>query len=134
MTVKLETESIRIMAAFEKLTKVNAKDCLITENCIYFVVDPKKLGFVIGKNGSVIKDVKKKLGKQVKVFGYYKNLEFFLKGMIPSIKTIEINDGVITISIPNEDKVNVIGKNGNNIKAIRELMARHFKIKNVRVK
>lgn len=134
MTVKLETESIRAMAAFEKLTNVHAKDCLITENCIYFVVDPKKIGLAIGKNGSVIKTVRKKFGKQVKIFGYYKDPEMFLRGMIPSIKTFEMNNGSIIITVPEEEKMNVIGRNGNNIKAVRELMERHFKIKNVKVR
>ena len=42
MAVKLETEDIRNLAAFEKITKVHARDCIITDNCIYFLVDSKR--------------------------------------------------------------------------------------------
>ena len=57
MTVKLETDTIRIIAAFENLTKVHARDCLVADNCIYFMVDADKIGMAIGKNGAVIKEI-----------------------------------------------------------------------------
>jgi N utilization substance protein A len=129
MTVKLGTESIRTIAAFEKITKVHARDCLITENCVYFLVDPDKIGLAIGKNGFVIKDVRRVLGKNVKVFGYSNDPETMVKNIIPNIKRIEINGDSINISVPMEDKVNVIGKSGSNINAIREILKRHFSIK-----
>jgi len=39
-----------------------------------------------------------------------------------------VNGDSINVSVPIEDKVNVIGKNGNNINAIREILKRHFSI------
>ena len=39
MTVKLCTDSIRIIALFENITNVHAKDCIIMDNSIYFVVE-----------------------------------------------------------------------------------------------
>ena len=55
MSVKLGTDSIRNIAAFEDVTQIHAHDCLITEDCIYFLVDPDKVGLAIGKNGRNIK-------------------------------------------------------------------------------
>lgn len=128
MAVKLGIESIRIIALFEKITNVHARDCLITEDCVYFLVDPEKIGLAIGKNGAVIKDVRKILGRQVKLFGYYDKPEEMIKNMVPNIKNMSFNDGKMIISIPPQDKVAVIGKNGRNIKAIKEIMKRHFSI------
>ncbi len=128
MAVKLGIESIRTIALFEKITNVHARDCLITEDCVYFLVDPEKIGLAIGKNGAVIKDVRKMLGRQVKLFGYYDKPEEMIKNMVPNIKNMSFNDGKMIISIPPQDKVAVIGKNGRNIKAIKEIMKRHFSI------
>ncbi|UCD07798.1 MAG: NusA-like transcription termination signal-binding factor [Candidatus Aenigmatarchaeota archaeon] len=128
MAVKLGIESIRTIALFEKITNVHARDCLITEDCVYFLVDPEKIGLAIGKNGAVIKDVRKMLGRQVKLFGYYDKPEEMIKNMVPNIKNMSFNDGKMIISIPSQDKVAVIGKNGRNIKAIKEIMKRHFSI------
>lgn len=134
MTVKLETPIIRTIALFEKITKVHAKDCVITDNCIYFIVDPKRIGMAVGKNGSVIKDVRRILNKHVKVFGYFKDPELFIKNMVPNINSVKVNNGSMTISVSNENKTSVIGRNGGNIKAIREILKRHFTIKNVKIR
>jgi N utilization substance protein A len=134
MSVKLGTDSIRNIAAFENITKVHAHDCLITEECVYFLVDPDKVGLAIGKNGVVIRELRRVFGKAVKVFGRYGTPELFIRNVFPRVKSIDISSGRITISIPEEDRVSAIGKNGRNIKAIREIMERHFSIKDLRVK
>jgi N utilization substance protein A len=134
MSVKLGTDSIRNIAAFEKITEVHARDCLITEDCIYFLVDPERVGLAIGKNGVVIRELRKVFGKTVKVFGYYDTPELFITNAFQHVKNIESNNGKITVTIPEEDRVTVIGRNGRNIKAVREIMERHFAIKDIRVK
>ena len=134
MSVKLGTDSIRNIAAFEKITEVHAHDCLITEDCVYFLVDPEKVGLAIGKNGVVVRELRKVFGKTVKVLGYYDNPEQFIKNTFPNVKSIDMSNGRITVAIPEEDRISVIGKNGRNIKAVKELMERHFDIKDLRVK
>lgn len=134
MAVKLGIESIRAIALFEKVTNVHARDCLIADDFVYFLVDPDKIGLAIGKNGSVIKEVRRLLGKQVKLFGYNNKPEEMIKNMIPNIKNMNVNDGSMMISISPQDKVTVIGKNGRNIKAIKELMKRHFSIDYIKLR
>ena len=128
MAVKLGIDSIRTIALFEKITNVHARDCLITDECVYFLVDPEKIGLAIGRNGLVIKEVRKVLRRQVRIFGYSDNPEEMIKNMIPNIKSMTLNDGGMVITVPAGDKVAVIGKNGRNIKAIKEIMKRHFSI------
>jgi N utilization substance protein A len=134
MEIKLETQTIRTIAAFENITKVQPKDCIITENSVYFLVDPKKVGLAIGRNGSIVREVRRILGKNVKIFGYANNPKSLIENMVPNLKSFEMSDGVITISIPMDDRTTVIGKNGENIKAMREILKRHFAIKNLRLR
>jgi len=134
MSVKLGTDSIRNIAAFENITQIHAHDCLITEDCVYFLVDPDKVGLAIGRNGVVIRELRKVFGKTVKVFGHYPNPELFIRNTFQNVKTIDVNNGRITVTIPDEDRVSAIGRNGRNIKAIREIMERHFSIKDLRIK
>jgi N utilization substance protein A len=134
MSVKLETKDIRTMATFEKITRVHPKDCIITEDHVYFLVEPEKIGFAIGKGGSVIKEVRKVLGKPVKLFGYHDSPEEFIRGVAPNVKTFEKKNDVISVSLPTKDKVVLIGRNGNNIKAVKTMLERHFQIKNFRVR
>ena len=134
MAVKLGTETIRMIALFEKITKIHAKDCIIDDYCVYFLVDPEKIGLAIGKNGSVIREVKRLLQKDVRILGYSNNAEDFIKTQIPRIRSIQIDNGSAIISIPPKERVTVIGKNGRNIKIIKEVLKRHFQIKIVKLR
>ena len=134
MPVKLETQTIRIIAAFEKMTKVHARDCVTVEDTLYFLVEPEKIGFAIGKNGSNIREVSKSLGKTVRLFAYKKEPVEMIKSMIPTVKSIDIKDETASITVPAGDRVAVIGRNGKNIKAIKDIMKRHFGIKNIKLR
>lgn len=134
MTVKLGTETIRTIALFEHITKVSPKDCVITDNCAYFLVNPEKIGMAIGKNGSVVRELRRFIGKSVKVFGYSNDPEQLIRNLVPNIKSIDTNNDTMLITIPSEDKFSVIGKSGSNIKAMNELMSRNCSVKKVRVK
>ncbi len=134
MQMKLATQNIRAIATFERVTRVQPKDCIIAENSIYFLVDPKKVGLAIGKNGSVIRELRRIFGKNIKVYGYSRDPKTLLENIIPNIKSIEIKNNSITISVPMEDRTIVIGKNGENIKTLRKILKRHFAINNLRLR
>lgn len=134
MSVKLGNQSIRTIAAFEKMTKVHARDCIIMDDSIYFLVDPDKIGFAIGRNGSHIREVSKVFGKTVRLFAYHREPEEMLRAMIPTVKSIDMVRDMLSLTVPASDRVAVIGKGGRNIRAIKEIMKRHFAIKTVRLR
>jgi N utilization substance protein A len=134
MTVKLETQSIRMLAFFEKKTKVHARDCIVTDECVYFLVEPDRIGMAIGKGGAVIKDVRKALCKNVKVFGYYPEPEAMLRSLIPGVKSVEMSDGNALVTIPKDDRTAAIGRGGSNIRIAKEIMNRHFAVKSLRLR
>lgn len=128
MNVKLSTENIRAITLFEKITKVNPKDCIMTEHSLYFLVNAERMGMAIGKNGVNIKELRRISGKHIKIFAYSSDLETFIKNIIPSVKSIDVKEKNVTISVHHEDKLTVIGKNGENINTIRSLLKRHFDV------
>jgi N utilization substance protein A len=134
MIVKLSTDSIRTIATFEKITKVTPKDCIITENCIYFLVDPTKIGLAIGKNGFVIKELRRVFGKPIKIFGYSSNPEELVRNLISNLKSFDISNGTITVTVQPQDRMSVIGRNGSNIKVIRQILERHCHIKEFKLR
>ncbi|MBU0953201.1 MAG: NusA-like transcription termination signal-binding factor [Nanoarchaeota archaeon] len=134
MGVKLSTDDIRIIAAFEKITKVHARDCLVTENGVIFLVDAGKVGLAIGKEGAIIKKVSALLGKPVKVFAHAETPEELVKSMVASVKTVERTGTIIVMTIPQKDRSVVIGKGGANINILKLLLKRHFGITDVRLR
>lgn len=134
MAIKLETQTIRDIGIFERMTRVHVKDCIRDESCVYFMVENGKSGIAIGRNGSIIKNVSRVLGKTVKVFEFSEKPEEMVKSMIPSAKNVEIVNDAVNVSIPNSDRSVVIGRSGRNIKVMKKFLNRHFKINYLRLK
>jgi len=127
MTIKLQTQNIRDIGVFERVTNVHVKDCIRDENCVYFMIETGKTGLAIGKNGAVIKNVSRMLGKTVKIFEFAQDAETMVKNMIPTAKNVEVGNGSVTVTLPNSDRSVVIGRGGRNIKIMKEFLSRNFK-------
>jgi N utilization substance protein A len=134
MTIKLQTQNIRDIGVFERMTKVHVKDCIRDDSCVYFMIEKGKSGLAIGKNGAVIKSVSRVLGKTVKVFEFAPDLDTMVKNMIPTARGVDIAKDSVTVTIPNSDRSVVIGRSGRNIKVMKEFLNRHFKINYLRLK
>ncbi|MFT4868064.1 MAG: N utilization substance protein A [Candidatus Nanohaloarchaea archaeon] len=128
-TVKYDTENIRTMNMFESITGVEAVDVITKEDEVYFVVPEGKAGMAIGKGGKIVKKIQNKLGKDVKIYEYSDNLGKFLNNLVPAdLRGVDIEeeDGnkKVEISVSSDNKGRVVGKNGNKIDSIREVLQR----------
>lgn len=137
-TVTYDTENIRAMNMFESLTGVEARDVILKEDEAYFVVPDGKAGMAIGKGGKVVKKVQSKLGKEVKIYEYSDNLGKFLNNLVPTdIRGVDIDNTdegkSVEISVSRDNKGRVVGKNGNKIESIREILARTHNVEEVTV-
>ncbi len=127
-----DNDTIRVITAFENITGTEVRDCICSKT-IYFLVNPGKIAMTIGKSGHNIKTAEKMLGKPIKVFEWAENNKEFIKNMIFKAKKIELKGEKAIVSISQEDRGAVIGRNGNNIKAIRKLLVRNSNIKELKI-
>jgi N utilization substance protein A len=135
MVMKFDTETIRLMTLFENLTGVPVRDCLINENTIYFVVDEENVGIAIGKNGNSVKNVENVMGKTIKILGFSNDIKKFVKNLIPKAINVEIkNEGgktVVEVNVEKSDRAMIIGREGKNLKIIKELVKRSHGISDI---
>lgn len=128
MTLKFDTETIRLITFFENFTGVSVKDCLVGNDCICFIVEEGKVGIAIGKNGNSVRNAERMIGRNIKLFEFSDDLNIFVKNMIPQVNNIKIRneDGrvIVDVKVEKKDKALVIGRNGKNIKMFRELLQR----------
>ena len=134
MTIKLTTEHVRIVGAFERIIGVHVRDCLLGDDTVYFLVETGKMGMAIGRNGVKIRSISQALGKKVKIFEYSDSPEQLVRNLIPCANSVEINGENVTVSIPQSERPAIIGKNGSNIKMVRQFLSRHINVKNLRLK
>src|SRR3990167_8489688 len=92
-TIKFTTEDIQKISLFEAITGVEVKDYVITEDSAHFLVEEGKVGKAIGKGGKTIKRVQEQLKMMVYVHEYSKDLEQFVKNLVPApLDKLEIQE------------------------------------------
>jgi N utilization substance protein A len=137
-TVTYDTQNIRAISMFESITGVEARDVVMKEDEVYFIVPEGKAGMAIGKGGKIVNKVQDKLDKNVKIYEYSDNLGKFLNNIVPTdLRGVEINeeDGkkTVEISVSRDNKGRVVGKNGDKIESIREILQRTHNVDDVTV-
>jgi len=137
VSLKLDTECIRYIALFENLTGTAPRDCMVMDDQVVFVIKPGEMGLAIGKNGEHVNRVKKALSKHVEIVEYAEKPEEFLvnafRPVVPRKINITRKEDKTTayVEVPVLEKGLAIGKNGRNIKKIRNLAKRHHNIDHV---
>jgi len=130
MTLKFDTETIRLMTLFENITGAPVKDCIVDNdtNGVYFVIDEGMVGVAIGKNGNSVKNAEEMIGKKIKLFEFSKELSKFIKNLIPQANSVKIiNESgktIVEIKVEKKNKAMVIGRDGKNLKLFKELLQR----------
>src|SRR3989338_6060722 len=112
------------MNALDNIAKVSAKDCFVEENSIIFLIPEKNMKQAIGRNGSTVELLTKKLGKRVELFEYTQEPEkFFAKAFFKAqIEKVEIKN-------MKEKKVAIVQVDSTNKKIILQNMGRLKRIK-----
>jgi len=127
-----DNDTIRMINAFENITGSEVRDC-INSDVLYVLVNPGKVAIAIGRNGQTIKTAEKMLKKPIKVYEWSEDCIQFIKNLIPQANKIEMNGEKAIVTLESKDRGAVIGREGSNIKVIRELLERNSTIKELKI-
>ena len=64
--IKYDFTHIKYMTLFENITKITSKDCISDENQITFIINKENIAKAIGKGGSNVRLLERKLGKKLR--------------------------------------------------------------------
>lgn len=128
---------------FESTMGTGVIDCVMTNNdrTIFFLIKPEDSVRIRHNCKLLLQHLTKRIGKEVYVVEFHKELETFLRNAFHPIKVLDIQVGdgikggkVAYITVDEMDKGRAIGKNGFRIEGIREIVKRHFGLNDVKIK
>lgn len=138
MPVKYTNDDIINITAFENITKSQVMDYVNDDNTLYFVIKTDNFMKLIGRDGVMIKEIKRKMNQNLILYKYSDNLEEFTKNLIPvPVKKLDVteheNNRTITVEIEKRNKGLLIGRGGKTINIIKTFLKRQFNIDNIKI-
>ena len=140
MGVTLADDARQYLAAFEDVTGVAGRDCLVTDggDRLLIVVERGGMGEAIGPDGRTIQRFEDRVDAQVRLVEDAADPETFVANALApaavyNVTISENNDTVAYVEVAEADHGVAIGTNGRTIEAARTLAERHFEIDDVQL-
>jgi N utilization substance protein A len=136
MRVTLSDDALRYIALFEQETDVSARDCLVEDDRLVFVVPPGEMGKAIGPDGRRVKRVERQVGRAVELVEDADTVEAFVANAfspaaVYHVTISENDDRVAYVEVADEDRGVAIGTDGRTIDRARTLAERHYDVDDV---
>ena len=134
--MKLDNETISLLAFFENLTRSRVKDCFFDRDKVVFIVEKGEMSKAIGKYGSNVKKMEYFSKKKIKIVEFNKDVKIFLKNYLFPIEVQEImeKEGSIEMHINGmRERGLVIGRDRMNVENLQKIASKYFKIKDIKV-
>ena len=137
--ITLSNEEMQKIRIASDVTKVDVVDCVETEDKIIFVLKKGFIIFALGRNAKNVDTLRKFFKKNVRFVELDDDEEKFIINLFKPFKIESITiekvgkRNVAKVEVNSRDKSKVIGKNGRNINAIRELAKRHSSVDDVQI-
>ncbi len=125
------------MAIAEGITRAPIVDCVERDNRITFIVGKGKLGKAVGKEAHNIKKLEKFFRKEIRFVEYDEDIKQFIINLFKPFRLDRIVfdevKNIVSVVVNEHDKGKAIGKEGRNIKILREIAKRQHGINEIKV-
>ncbi len=138
--VTIDNKIMGYIALFEKVGRVEVRECLENEDMVLFIVGERRLAELFKRNPNVITTLKDKINKHILVAEFSRDLLTYVRNVFFRFKVKEIHlnwrEGQtdILVGVEQGEVGKAIGKEGRNIKLFREAISRSFNIKSLNIK
>jgi len=135
MKTVINTESIKLIGLFEKITRARVKDFFDGETLI-FVIEQGDIGKALGKNRFNVQKLKGMLKKNFRIIEFNENLLQFVINVFAPLKVHDIKEEEeIVIITPSDNKTRgyMIGRNAQNLRSYESIVKKYFNIKELKV-
>ncbi len=129
-----DAQTLKIIVFFEKVTGARLKDYLPEHSL--FIVEQGEMGKAIGRNAANVRRIEQLLKKGVQLVEFNDNLGQFIKNIVhpAEVLTVEEQDGIVTLRGRDmKSKGMIIGREHSKLNLLKEIVKRHFPVKDIKV-
>ena len=138
--IVIDNRIIEYRALFARVTKIEVKECMENEDMVVFIIQERKMAEMFKRNPDVVNRLREKINKHILIAESSRDLLSFIKNLYfrYGVREIDIrwNQGQIDIHVgvdPNEVG-KAIGKEGRNVKLMKDIVGRFYEIRNLSIK
>ncbi len=137
MAMKFNAQTLRYISIFEAATNAEVKDCIEKDDTIIFILYPNNIKKVLQNKGEKIRMLRNMLQKNVVVYEFSPDVAKFTRNLFRryGVKNVKVNNDngefSIVVYVDPKEKARAIGRNGRNLHLAKEILERHFPIKNI---
>lgn len=130
--LELTEKGLGFFSLFEKITRVIPADYNESDELLVFVVSQFQLGKAIGKKGINIEKLRRAFNKKVVVVADSDDPENFVRNFLNNVRIINVesrqvmDENALIVIVNEADRGIAIGRNGDRIKALKNLLKRKF--------
>jgi N utilization substance protein A len=128
-SITLDSDTIRVMALFEQITRAQVKDCFTSKDRLVFVVQEGDIGRALGKKKANLYRVEKLLNRKIKIVEFNPDvLQFIVNLLYPlRVQDIKEEDGIISFTGSDEKtKGLMIGARAQNLRNYEAIVQKYF--------
>lgn len=140
MKYKIGTDEVLFIKMFGMVTGAEARDCIINEDRVTFIVSEGDIGQAIGRKGSNIKKVEEKLNKKVDVIEFSQDPLQFVRNLLHPIKPKTVylaekstGEKVVNVEVERRDKNMIMGSSRRVFNRLKMFLSRYHGISNIEV-
>jgi len=127
------------MNTLDAVAKVSARDCFVEGDNVVFLVPENEMNRAIGKNGSTVELLTKRLGKRIELFEYSEKPEkffekAFFKAKLEKVEIREMKENKIAIISVDAANKKIILQNMRRLRRVKEIAKRNYDIEEVRIR
>lgn len=137
--MKISMDDIHYLNALANISGVNAKDCIVSDNVVSYLVKGSEIGKAIGKDALNVKTLSGRMKKKIEILEYSNDVNLFLAKALYNVelkKTETIDfDGkkILNATVDAEAKSKILS-NTSRLRRVKELAKRNYGIDDIRIR
>jgi len=137
--MKITKDEILYLNALENISGVTAKTCIVLNGNPNFLIEKSRISRAIGKNGEMIRKIRRRMGKKVEIFRFSNKADEFVKHAFPGAAVQEVrilengSSKILQLTLDAEARSKILNNNPR-LRKVKGIVERYYGISSIKLR